>query len=416
LAALARAHVPEEVAKAYGGHAMVFGPQYIIPVPFDPRLIYTIPVAVAKAAMESGVARKPILSFSAYAAELSSRLNPTANTMNLLFHRIVKHPRRMIFSEGEEESIIRAAVFWRDSGYGTPILVGREDRIHARMKAMGIERLDGMVIENASLQPERLEAYIDFLYRRLQRSGFLYRDCARLVTRDRHVFASLLLAHDQGDALVGGLTRNYSRTLDRVRYVINQESGAVLCGMSVLVAQGRTIVIADTTVHEYPTAEQLAMIARQAAAKLRHLGYVPRVAFLSYYSFGRPSVSASMVRGQQESDVTARALALLDQQGCDFEYEGELAADVALNRELLALYPFSRLTEPANVLIMPGLRSANIASKLLQELGGGMSIGPILLGLEQPVQILEMGATVSEILNIAAFAAVRSIDEDGLDA
>jgi malate dehydrogenase (oxaloacetate-decarboxylating)(NADP+) len=158
------------------------------------------------------------------------------------------------------------------------------------------------------------------------------------------------------------------------------------------------------------------MIARQAAAKLRHLGYVPRVAFLSYYSFGRPSVSASMVRGQQESDVTARALALLDQQGCDFEYEGELAADVALNRELLALYPFSRLTEPANVLIMPGLRSANIASKLLQELGGGMSIGPILLGLEQPVQILEMGATVSEILNIAAFAAVRSIDEDGLDA
>jgi malate dehydrogenase (oxaloacetate-decarboxylating)(NADP+) len=401
LADLAREPVPEEVSAAYGGKKLAFGPEYIIPVPFDPRLISVIPAAVAKAAMESGVAGKPILDMNGYKQALSARLNPTANMMNFLFERIQANPQRVVFSEGEEEQVIQAAALWRDNNYGTPILVGREKPILETMKEMDIDP-EGIEINNAALT-EHNDQYIDFMYSRLQRKGVLYRDCARLVKNDRNIFAACMVQCGHGDAMITGLTRNYNDSLENIGQIIGTRPGAILMGLSVMIAKGRTVFIADTAVNERPTAEQLVEIAIQAAEQARQLGHEPRVALLSFSNFGNPMhETASRIR---------EAVALLDKRNVDFEYDGEMSADVALNPELMKLYPFCRLTKPANVLVMPALHSANIASKLLQELGGGSMIGPMLVGLEKPAQIATMGSTVSEVLNFAALACAKAIDE-----
>ena len=396
IAALAREEVPDEVAAAYHGRRLRYGAEYLIPTPFDPRLITAVPLAVAKAAMESGVARKPVMAPERYRAELRGRLDPTASRMQLIIDRVRANPKRVVFAEGEEEKTIAAALAWRNSGLGTPILIGREDRIQQAVQAMGLTRLDGVEIHNARLSAEN-RRYTDFLYERQQRNGMLYRDCQRLVNQDRNVFAACMLAHGGADAMITGLTRNYRDVLEDVLRLVDPKPGQQIFGLTVMVAKSRTVFIADTTVHELPDCDTLAEITVQTAEMARSMGFTPRVALLSFATFGNPPISkAARVR-----DVVQE----LDRRHVAFEYDGEMSADVALDPELMALYPFCRLSGPANVLIMPALHTAHISSKLLQQLGGGTVIGPLLIGLSRPVQIVPMNATVSDILNIAAIAA-----------
>jgi malate dehydrogenase (oxaloacetate-decarboxylating)(NADP+) len=406
IAALAREDVPDEVSAAYRGRRLRYGPEYLIPTPFDPRLITAVPAAVAKAAMETGVARRPIASFERYRQELRSRLDPTASRMQLIIERVQAQPKRVVFAEGEEEKSISAAVAWRNSGLGTPVLIGREDRIAQTVHSMGLPGLDGVEIHNARLS-ENNRRYADFLHRRQQRNGLLFRDCQRLVNLDRNVFAACMAAHGHADAVITGLTRPYHTVLEGVLSVIDPKPHSRIFGMTMMVAKGRTVFIADTTVHELPETKTLADIAIQAARTVERMGFTPRVALLSFATFGNPPVAkAARIR-----DVVVR----LDRRQVTFEYDGEMGADVALDPELMARYPFCRLTGPANVLIMPALHSANISSKLLQQLGGGTVIGPLLVGLSCPIQIVPMNASVSDILNIAAIAAHDAITEEALE-
>jgi malate dehydrogenase (oxaloacetate-decarboxylating)(NADP+) len=401
LAKLAREDVPDEVADAYQGARLRYGPEYLIPVPFDPRLISAIPPAVAKAAMRTGVATLPIEDMEEYKARLSARLDPTADTLHMIFREVRANPRRVVFAEGEEEKAIRAAASYKAAGYGTPILVGVKDRVLATMKAIGIANPDEFEITNAALSSRNKE-YADYLYSRLQRRGLLYRDCQRMVHLDRNVFASCMVAHGDGDALITGLTRSSFVSYGEVRRVFDPRPGELAFGLTMLIARGRTVFIADTLVHEVPVPEELAAIAAQAAAKARQMGHFPRVALLSFSTFGDPL--------REKGKRIREAVDILDTQKVDFEYDGEMAADIALDHDLMRQhYPFCRLSGPANVLVMPALDPANIASKLMQELGGGTVIGPLLLGLEKPVQIVPMGASVSEIVTMAALAAHESL-------
>lgn len=402
IAALAREVVPEEVSAAYAGRKMEYGKEYIIPAPFDPRLMTTVPVAVAKAAIKTGVARKPITDFDAYKQELAARRDPTANSMQHIFDKVRENPQRLIFAEGEEDKVIRAAVQWRDNGYGSPILIGRVERIHEKMQKMSIENYKNIEIANAAVS-SHVDEYIDYLYPRMQRCGYLYRDVARMVKNDRDVFASCMLAMGHGDALVTGITRNYSVSLENVSRVINTKKDEFLFGISLVVAKGKTIFFSDTTVQELPSAEQLAQIAVKTAEKAKKMGHQPRVALLSFSTFGNPK--------REKSVRIIDAVKVLDSMDVDFEYDGEMSASVALNKDMLRLYPFCRLSAPANVLVMPALHSAHIASHMLQELGDGVTIGPVLMGLERPVQILQMNASLSEILNLCAIAAMEAIEE-----
>ncbi len=401
IAALARESVPEEVASAYAGTKLQYGPEYIIPVPFDTRLISRVPPAVAVAAMETGVARKPILDIDGYRQDLGARLNPALSRMSLVFEQVKAQPKRVIFSEGEEEQIVRAAIQWRDQGYGTPILIGREKNVHEMLKFVtGSEKADGLEIMNAAnIDHERLEFYINYLYEKNNRKGLLYRDCVRLVKSARNTFAACVLACGDGDALVTGVTRGYHISLEEVRDVIVNKKDSLAFGLSMIICGRKTIFIADSSVNEAPSSEELAMITVQAAEKISHLGYTPRAALLSFSNFGNPTaVRNEHVKG---------ALSILDSIKPNFEYEGEMTADVATNHELMKLlYPFSRLTDSANLLIMPALNSANISTQLLKAIGGSMVIGPILCGLQKPVQIIPMGSSVTDILNLTAFAAI----------
>lgn len=396
LASLAREEVPEEVSAAYSGRRLKFGPDYIIPTPFDPRLIQVIPLAVAKAAIETGVARKPIKDLEEYQRQLKARLNPTSNLMSLFFEKLKSEKKTMVFTEGDEEQMIRAAIQWRNQGYGTPILVGYDEGIKKKLEKLG-SNTDGIKITNAALS-KNTEKYIDQLYHRLQRNGYLYRDCARMVKRDRNVFAALMLANGEADAMVTGLTRSYVNSLEDVLKVIDKESKKILFGLSLFTIKNRTIFIADTAINEMPTAHELAEIAIQAAEEVKNMGHEPRVAFISFSNFGNPML--------ERAQRIREAVTLMDKRkDVDFEYDGEMQADVALNTDLLKLYPFCRLSKPANILIMPALHSASIASKLLQQIGGGTLIGPVLCGLSKPVQILNLGSRESEILNLAAIGA-----------
>ncbi len=396
LAALAREEVPDEVAAAYHGSRMQFGPGYLIPVPFDPRLISRIPVAVAQAAMESGVARKAIADLDEYADELSARLNPIAGTLQNIFESVRSNPKRVIFAEGEEDRMIRAANSFANNGLGKAILIGREAQIEAALKANAVELHENVEITNAKLSARNVD-YANYLYERLQRNGFLFRDCQRLVNNDRNVFAACMLALNDADAVVTGLTRNFSVAIDNVRRAIDNRPGHQPIGVSMALVRGRTVFIADTSIHELPSAEELADIAQEAAGVARRFGYEPKVAFLSYSTFGYP-------RGERSAYVR-NAVEILDRRNVDFEYDGEMGPDVALSREAMALYPFCRLTGPANVLVMPAAHSASISTKLLQQLGGITVVGPLLTGLDKPVQIAAMSATATDIVNLAAIAA-----------
>jgi malate dehydrogenase (oxaloacetate-decarboxylating)(NADP+) len=397
LAALAREDVPDEVAAAYQGSRPRFGREYIIPVPFDPRLIHTVPFAVAKAAMDTGVARRSISDMQAYKGQLSARRDPVAGTLNRIFERVRKYPKRVVFAEGEEEPVIRAAISFVSQGLGTAILVGREDRVRETATNAGIDLdgREGVEIHNARLS-QRNSVYAQFLYQRLQRHGYLFRDCQRMINQDRNHFAASMVALGDADAMVTGATRNYSTALADVQHVIDAKPGHRVIGVSVCLARGRTVLVADTAIHEMPNAQELAEIAVEAAGVARRLGYEPRVALLSFSTFGQPKA--------ERAEKIQEAVRILDGMRVDFEYDGEMAADVALNRDLLAQYPFSRLTAPANVLVMPAFHSASISTKLLQELGGAMVLGPMIVGLDRPVQIVSLGATDTDIVNMAALA------------
>ncbi|MFO1061023.1 MAG: NADP-dependent malic enzyme [Dongiaceae bacterium] len=404
IAALAREDVPDEVDAAYAGRRLRYGRDYIIPVPFDPRLIAAVPSAVAKAAIDSGVARRPIADMEEYRAQLSARLDPTAAALQLIFERVRENPRRVVFAEGEEEKSIRAALAFRNGGYGTPVLIGREETIGQAMRAGSLGSAEGLEIHNARLSRDN-KRYTDFLYARLQRKGALYRDCQRMVNQNRNVFAACMVALGDADAVVSGLTRSFSSTLDDIRRVIDGLPGHRLFGFSIFAARGRTVLIADTSVHEIPSPEELVDIAEQSAAKARHLGHEPRVAFLSFSNFGNPM--------REKADRIREAVALLDRRKVDFEYDGEMQANVALDFNLMrALYPFCRLSGPANVLVMPALHSANIAATLLQQIGGGTVIGPLLSGLAHSAQIVQPNATVADLVNAAAIAAVDAIRDE----
>lgn len=403
IAELARESVPDEVVAVYSGREMSYGPEYIIPTPFDPRLITTIPIAVARAAMDSGVARRPIKDFEAYKRELGARLDPSANSMANIFDVVRQNPQRVIFAEGEEEKVIHAAIHWRDNGYGHPILIGRPDRIRNTISKLGIKHADDLEIVNAAVS-SHLNQYVDYLYAKLQRKGFLQRDVERMVKNDRNIFASCMIACGHGDVVITGLTRNYYRALENISRVIDCKPGQFLFGMSMLVSKNRTVFISDTAVQELPNEEELADIAVRTARKVQQLGYDPRVALLSYSNFGNPM--------KEKSKRIRDAVALLDaRDDITFEYEGEISADVALNAELMALYPFCRLSGPANVLVMPALHSAHISANLLEELGVGTVIGPVLVGLSKPVQIASMNASVADLINLAAIGSLDAIEE-----
>ena len=399
LAELARQEVPDDVAAAYHGRRPSFGPEYIIPAPFDPRLMQAVPSAVARAAIDSGVARRPIADLDVYGARLAGRLDPIAGWLHTTFEKVRQAPKRLVFAEGEEEAVIRAANQYLNLGLGTPVLVGREDRIRDGFRALGIRMPDGFEIHNAR-ESTHNEEYIDFLYRRLQRHGFLRRDCQRLVHTDRNIYASCLIACGHADGMVSGVTRNWTTVFDDVRRVMDVKAGHTPIGISLAICRGRTVMIADTSVHDMPNAEQLADIAIEAARVARRFGTEPRVALLAYSTFGQP-------RGER-SDRVREAVEILEARRCDFEFDGEMAADVALNRDVMKLYPFCRLSDVANVLVMPAFHSASISTKMLQELGGSTVIGPLLVGLNKPVQIVSLNAKDSDIVNMAAIAAYNA--------
>ena len=401
LANLAREDVPDEVDRAYSGRRLRYGPEYVVPVPFDPRLISAVSSAVAEAAMKSGVARKPIVDMAEYRRDLSGRLDPTSHWLQSLFDQVKANPQRIVFAEGEEERTIRAAVVFRDNGYGTPILIGREEQVREAMKTLGINDAGGMEIHNARLST-RNAPYTDLVYGRLQRDGYLRRDIQRMVNQGRNVFGACMVAMGDADGMVTGITRRFPECYGDVKRVIDVEADRVPMGYSIVVARHGTVFLADTAINETPSPEELATIARQMVRNARQMGHEPRVAFLSFSNFGSREI--------ERIDRIRKAIRILQAEKVDFEFDGEMQADMALDYELLReTYPFCRLTGPANVLVMPGLHSAHISSRLMQRLGGVTVIGPVIDGLAKPVQIVQMGATVSDLVNHAALAAYGAL-------
>ena len=396
LAKLAREDVPDEVAAAYSGIRPRYGPDYIIPAPFDPRLIRDIPPAVAKAAQESGVARVPIVDEDAYKNRLSARLDPAAEVMQPIYQKAKRLMKRVVFAEGEEEKVIRAALNFRELGLGIPVLVGRKEKIEKSLSEIGQQLHSGIEIVNAEIS-EKSDEYANYLYSRLQRRGVLTRDCLRMVNNDRNIFSACMVSLGDADAMVTGVTRNYSLALEDIRKVIDPAENKRMVGISVIISKEKTVLVGDTNVHDMPSAEEIADITQAGADLARKLGLDPHAALLAYSSFGYPE--------GERSTFMREAVDILDKRNVDFEYDGEMAADVALNPEAMKLYPFCRLTEPANVLIMPAIHSASISTKLLQELGGATLVGPLLVGLSKPVQIAPTGCTVSELVNLATIAA-----------
>ncbi len=396
LAELAREPVPEEVAAAYGGKTHSFGRDYIIPAPFDPRLMEVVASAVAEAAVRTGVAQKPIASMELYREELRARLNPTVAVMSLAYEAARTNPKRVLFAEGEEPNVLRAAIAFKEGGYGTPVLVGREE-VYDLLEEIGVDDPKEYEVLNSRNSPLVGRA-VDYIYAKHQRHGMLRREIERLVNQDRNYFAAAMLALGEADAMITGTTRPFSQSLRQVRLVIEDEPSATPFGINVVVGRNHTVLIADTAVTERPTAEQYAAIAMRASAFARRMGLEPRVAFTSYTTFGNPP--GVHVEGLRD------AVELLDGFQADFEYEGEMAPDVALNYDMQKrYYPFTRLSGPANILVMPGLQSASVSAKLLRELGGESVMGPYVLGLEHPVQIAPMTASASDLVMLAVLAA-----------
>jgi malate dehydrogenase (oxaloacetate-decarboxylating)(NADP+) len=396
LADLARAEVPDQVAAAFHGRRPTFGPDYIIPAPFDPRLISHVPLAVAEAAMATGMARRPIVDMEAYVARLQGRLDPVVGWLQTTFEKVRGERKRVIFAEGEEPAVVRAANSYLGHEFGDVMLVGTTETVNETFKSLGMRLKSEITLLDTRTSPYT-EQFTDYLYQRLQRQGYLRRDCLRLVLNERNIFAALMVVHGYADAMVTGVTRNWTSILGDVRRVMDVQPGRRTVGVSLALCRGRTVLVADTAVTDMPTAEDIAEIAIEAARAARRLGMEPRVALLAYSTFGQP-------RGER-SDQMIRAVEILDSLRVDFEYDGDMAADVALNPDLRKLYPFCRLTDTANVLVMPAFHAASISTKMLKELGGATIIGPMLTGLTHSVQICPLGSMDADILNMAAIAA-----------
>ncbi|MGI9524803.1 MAG: NADP-dependent malic enzyme [Hyphomicrobiaceae bacterium] len=396
LAELARHEVTDQVAASFHGRRPTYGADYIIPAPFDPRLMQYVPPAVAKAAIDTGVARRTIVDLPAYAARLTGRLDPVAGWLQATFDELRQKPKRVVFAEGEDLAVIRAANQYLTLGLGTPILVGRENLIREGFSELGIKMRREFEVFNAR-ESAHNDLYTSFLYGRLQRRGFLERDCQRMVNNDRNIFGACMVANGHADGMVSGVTRNWMTVYLDIRRVMDVKFGHTPIGVSLAICRGRVVLIADTSVHDMPDSHKLADIATEAARVARRLGSEPRVALLAYSTFGQP-------RGER-SDRVREAVDILDTRNCDFEYDGEMAADVALNKEVMKLYPFCRLSDVANVLVMPAYHSAAISTKMLRELGGATVIGPMLVGLSHSVQICPLGAQDVDIVNMAALAA-----------
>ncbi|RBI84656.1 NADP-dependent malic enzyme [Rhodosalinus halophilus] len=398
LAELAREDVPDEVAMAYG-RKLTFGRDYIIPTPFDPRLIWRVPPAVAKAGMDTGAARRPIVDMDGYQTALKSRMDPTASILRGITERARRAQARMIFAEGDDIRVLRAAVTYQRSGFGTALVVGREADVKAKLEAEGMgDAVRELTVVNAA-NTDHLETYKGFLYERLQRRGHDMQDIHRLAARDRHVFSALMLAHGHGDGVVTGATRKSAHVMGLINHVFDADAGHGAAGVTALLHRGRIVLIADTLVHEWPDAEDLANIAERAADVARHLGLEPRVAFVSFSTFGYPV--------SERAEKMHRAPQVLDGRGVDFEYEGEMTVDVALNARAQAAYPFQRLSGPANILVVPARHSASISVKLMQEMGGATVIGPILAGIDASIQLCSTVSTANDILNMAVLAACK---------
>ncbi|GFE49344.1 phosphate acetyltransferase [Roseobacter cerasinus] len=396
LANLAREDVPDEVALAYGKN-LSFGRDYIIPTPFDPRLIHRVPPAVAQAGMNTGAARRPIIDMEAYELSLKSRMDPTASILRGINARARANQARMIFAEGDDPRVLRAAVMYQRAGFGKALVVGREDDVKAKLEAAGLEDAHRQIeIVNAA-NTQHLETYKQFLYDRLHRRGFDRQDIHRLAARDRHVFSALMLQHGHGDGLVTGATRKSAHILDRINHVFDADKDHGVAGITAVLHKGRIVFIADTIVNEWPDEEDLANIAERAATVAQNMGLEPRVAFVSFSTFGYPV--------SERADKMAKAADVLDRRGVSFEYEGEMTVDVALNSLAQEAYPFSRLTGPANILIVPARHSASISVKLMQEMAGATVIGPILAGVDRSIQICSTVSTANDILNMAVLAA-----------
>ncbi|MDP7150625.1 MAG: NADP-dependent malic enzyme [Paracoccaceae bacterium] len=396
LAELAREDVPDEVAMAYG-KKLTFGRDYIIPTPFDPRLIHRIPPAVARAGMDTGAARRPIVDMDAYELSLKSRMDPTANILRSLNARARAAQATMIFAEGDDPRVLRAAVMYQRSGMGKALVVGRQDDVKTKLEAAGLaDAVRELEVVNAG-NSRYLDQYKEFLYQRLQRKGYDRQDIHRMAARDRHVFSSLMLAHGHGDGLVTGATRKSAHVLGLINHVFDADAAAGAVGITAMLHKGKVVLIGDTLVHEWPDEEDLANIAERGAEVARDLGLEPRVAFVSFSTFGYPV--------SERAEKMHIAPTVLASRGVDFEYEGEMAVDVALNEQAMAAYPFSRLSGPANVLVVPARHSASISTKLMQEMAGATVIGPILTGVGKPIQICSTVATANDILNMAILAA-----------
>ncbi len=398
LAELAREDVPDEVALAYG-RKLTFGRDYIIPTPFDPRLIHRIPPAVAQAGMETGAARRPIVDMDGYEVSLQSRMDPTASILRGLNARARAAQARMIFAEGDDPRVLRAAVEYQRQGMGKALVVGRSSDVKAKLEAAGLgDAVRELEVVNAA-NTQHLETYKELLYKRLQRKGFDRADVHRLAARDRHVFSALMLAHGHGDGLVTGATRKSAHVLNLINHVFDADADHGAVGVTALLHKGRIVLMADTLVHEWPDEEDLANIAERAAGVARHLGLEPRVAFVSFSTFGYPV--------SERAEKMHIAPRVLNKRGVDFEYEGEMTVDVALNAQAQAQYPFSRLSGPANILVVPARHSASISVKLMQEMAGATVIGPILSGVDKSIQICPSVATATDILNMAVLAACK---------
>ena len=398
LAELAREDVPDEVAMAYG-RKLTFGRDYIIPTPFDPRLIHVIPPAVAKAGMDTGVARRPIIDMEGYAHSLKARMDPTASILQGIHARAKQAQARMIFAEGDDPRVLRAAVAYQRSGMGQALVVGREADVKEKLESVGIgDAYRELKVVNAA-NTKHLDEYRNFLYTRLQRQGVDRVDAHKLATRDRHVFSALMLAHGHGDGMVTGATRKSAHVLELIGKVYDAKPSDGAVGITAILHRGRIVLMGDTLVQEWPDEEDLADIATRGAHVARALGLEPRVAFCSFSTFGYPV--------SERATKMHHAPKVLDKRGVDFEYDGEMTVDVALNMEQMKAYPFCRLTGPANILVVPARHSASISVKMMQELAGATVIGPILTGIADPIQICSTSSTVSDILNMAALAACK---------
>ena len=398
LAELAREDVPDEVAVAYG-RELKFGRDYIIPTPFDPRLIFRVPPAVAKAGMQTGAARRPIIDLPNYELSLKSRMDPTASILQGMHVRARSNQATMIFAEGDDPRVLRAAVTYQRSGLGKSLVVGRDDDVKSKLEDLGLaDAINELEVVNAA-KTEHLESYKDFLYDRLKRKGFDPADVHRIASRDRHVFAALMLAHGHGDGLVTGVTRKSAIVLDRINHVFDANADNGVTGVTALIHKGRIILISDTLVQEWPNEKDLADIAENAAVVARQLGLEPRVAFVSFSTFGHPV--------SERAEKMYLAPAELDARSVNFEYEGEMTADVALNMKAMEAYPFCRLTGPANILVVPARHSASISVKLMQEMAGATVIGPILTGIDKSIQICSTASNATDILNMAVLASCK---------